>query len=110
VAGSIGYLLLKRIVSVEGNLDIKEYHGLSSKYKLLGLGFLLCGIAVAGFPITPTFIGEDLIFSHIHENQLLIAMLSSTIFIMNGLAVVRLYARLFLGPYRGSIGIIPTHS
>lgn len=110
VAGAIGFLLLKRIISLEGNLDIKEYHGLSSKYKLLGLGFLLCGIAVAGFPITPTFIGEDLIFSHIHENQLLIAMLSSTIFIVNGLAVVRLYARLFLGPYRGSIGIIPTHS
>ncbi len=31
--------------------------------------FFLCCLGATGFPITPTFIGEDLIFTHIHEDQ-----------------------------------------
>jgi NADH:ubiquinone oxidoreductase subunit 4 (subunit M) len=52
-----------------------------------------------GFPITPSFIGEDLIFSHIHENQYLLAIINSSGFIFGGIAIIRIYARLFLGPH-----------
>jgi NADH:ubiquinone oxidoreductase subunit 4 (subunit M) len=52
-----------------------------------------------GFPITPTFIGEDLIFSHIHENQVILACINALGFIIGGISLIRLYARLFLGPH-----------
>ncbi len=110
IAGGLGYGLLQRLMKLEGHLDIRVFHGLSKTRTSLSLGFLLCGMGIAGFPITPTFIGEDLIFSHIHEDQLLIAFLSSTIFVINGLAVIRLYARLFMGPYKNSLGNIPIMS
>ena len=67
------------------------------------LGFLLCALGVAGFPITPTFVGEDLIFSHIHEDQVALAVLSSVSMIVGGIAIIRLYARVFLGPHVRSV-------
>jgi NADH:ubiquinone oxidoreductase subunit 4 (subunit M) len=52
-----------------------------------------------GFPISPTFIGEDLIFSHIRSDQFFLAFFNSLAFIMGGIAIIRMYARLFLGPH-----------
>jgi formate hydrogenlyase subunit 3/multisubunit Na+/H+ antiporter MnhD subunit len=64
---------------------------------------LLACLGLSGFPITPTFIGEDLIFSHIHEDQALLALFISLSFIIDGLAIIRIYARVFLGPHVKSI-------
>jgi formate hydrogenlyase subunit 3/multisubunit Na+/H+ antiporter MnhD subunit len=61
--------------------------------------FLIAGLGLTGFPISPSFVGEDLIFSHIHENQWLLAVLVALSYIVDGLAVIRIYSRLFLGPY-----------
>ena len=56
-------------------------------------------LGLSGFPITATFIGEDLLFSHIHQNQLLLASLVSISIILDGITLVRMYSRIFLGPY-----------
>jgi NADH:ubiquinone oxidoreductase subunit 4 (subunit M) len=61
--------------------------------------FLIVSLGLAGFPITPTFIGEDLIFSHIHDHQFLLAFFNSMGYIMGGISIIRIYARLFLGPH-----------
>ena len=61
--------------------------------------FLLACLGLTGFPISPTFIGEDLIFSHIHENQWLLAACVALSFVLDGLATIRIYARVFLGPH-----------
>jgi len=56
-------------------------------------------MGLMGFPITPTFIGEDLVFSHIHEDQIVLAFLCSVGFVFEGIAIVRIYGRVFLGPH-----------
>jgi formate hydrogenlyase subunit 3/multisubunit Na+/H+ antiporter MnhD subunit len=61
--------------------------------------FLLGCLGIAGFPISPTFLGEDLIFTHIHAYQYGLAFLVALSFILNGLALIRIYARVFLGPH-----------
>ena len=60
-------------------------------------------LGVTGFPVTPTFIAEGLIFSHIHKNQLVLASVVSLSFILDGLAVISIYARIFLGPHVKSV-------
>jgi hypothetical protein len=40
-----------------------------------------------------------LIFSHIHENQVVLASFVALSFIIDGLAIMRIYARVFLGPH-----------
>ena len=94
-----GSMILHRIEKKEGVVSIRYFNGFTFKYKAMGFVFLLCGLMVSGFPISPTFIGEDLIFSHIQENQFILAGLISLSIIIDGIAMIRLYARLFLGPY-----------
>jgi formate hydrogenlyase subunit 3/multisubunit Na+/H+ antiporter MnhD subunit len=60
---------------------------------------MLASLGMAGFPITPTFIGEDLILGHVQEHQFGLTLLISLGLILDGLAVFRIYARLFLGPH-----------
>ena len=59
--------------------------------------FLLSCLGIAGFPITSAFLGEDLILTHIHTEQWILAALIAFTFIINGLAVIRIFARLFYG-------------
>jgi len=103
VAGALGFAALSRLKSIEGNIDLNQFHGHSAKHPKIAFAFLLCCLGLSGFPITPTFVGEDLIFSHIHENQIALAFFTSLSFILDGLAIIRIYARVFLGPHVKSV-------
>jgi NADH:ubiquinone oxidoreductase subunit 5 (subunit L)/multisubunit Na+/H+ antiporter MnhA subunit len=99
VSGIVGYLCLVRLKKHEGNIDLDQFHGHAYKHPRIAFVFLLSCLGLAGFPITPTFIGEDLIFTHIHEDQVLLAAFVSLSFILDGLSLIRIYARVFLGPH-----------
>jgi hypothetical protein len=106
LAGAIGYYLLLRIKSKE-DFDLNDFYGHSYEHKWLSFGFLVTCLALAGFPITTTFLGEDLLFTHIQEDQFLLAFLASIIFIVEGLALMRMYSRIFLGPHKKSYHPVP---
>jgi NADH:ubiquinone oxidoreductase subunit 2 (subunit N) len=98
IAGISGYLVLSALRKKEPYyFTLFRYYGHSYEYPRLAGLFLLCSLGLMGFPITTTFIGEDLIFSHIHKDQYLLAFLLSSCFVIEGIAVIRVYARLFLG-------------
>jgi NADH:ubiquinone oxidoreductase subunit 5 (subunit L)/multisubunit Na+/H+ antiporter MnhA subunit len=102
-AGVVGFLCLRRLKKLEGSIDLDRFHGHSFRHPKIALIFLLACLGVSGFPISPTFIGEDLIFSHIHEDQMVLAIFSSLSVIIDGIAIVRIYARVFLGPHSKSV-------
>lgn len=102
VAGIFGYFILLRLKKLEKKIDLGQFHGHSYKHPKLALAFLLACLGVAGFPITPTFIGEDVIFTHIHDHQVVLAFFTALSFILTGLAIIRIYARVFLGPHSKS--------
>jgi len=79
--------------------DIREYYGHIYEYPKLGIVFLFGCLGLMGFPITTTFIGEDLLFSHINEKQYMLATCVSIGFIIGGITLIRTYARIFLGPH-----------
>ncbi|RYZ76853.1 MAG: hypothetical protein EOP04_31590, partial [Proteobacteria bacterium] len=62
VAGFIGVLCLAKLRKYEKNISLNRFYGLSYEHPKLALLFLLVCLALMGFPITTTFIGEDLIF------------------------------------------------
>jgi NADH:ubiquinone oxidoreductase subunit 2 (subunit N) len=103
VSGIIGFGALRRLRLLEGSIDLDQFHGHSYKHPKIAMMFLLACLGATGFPITPTFIGEDLIFSHIHQDQLLLAFFVSLSFVVDGLAIIRIYARVFLGPHSKSV-------
>lgn len=98
ISGIVGYWVLNRLKSFEA-IDLEQFHGHSFEHPKLALVFLLSCLGLAGFPITPTFIGIDLVFSHIHENQFVLAYAAASSFILAGISLIRLYSRLFLGPH-----------
>lgn len=103
VAGILGFESLRWLRRHENNIDLDQFHGHSYKHPKFAFVFLIACLGVSGFPISPTFVGEDLIFSHIHEDQAGLAVIISLSFIIDGLAIIRTYARVFLGPHSQSV-------
>jgi NADH-quinone oxidoreductase subunit L len=99
VSGLIGYLCLRYLSDKKEPIALDGFYGNSYLYPKVGFIFLIASLGLSGFPITPTFIGEDLILGHIHENQFTLLALTSLSLILDGLAIFRIYARLFIGPH-----------
>lgn len=99
IAGIIGYMALLQLKKLEKRILINQYLGHAYDHPIFSIFFLIAALGVTGFPITSTFIGEDLLFSHIESHQYLLAFLISSCFVVSGIAGIRVYARLFLGPH-----------
>ncbi len=106
LSGGSGYYFLYRLRQ-RAVFDLNDFYGHSMEHKWLSFGFLLSCLALAGFPITTTFLGEDLLFTHIHEDQVLLAFFVSVNFIVEGIALMRMYARIFLGPNKKDYHPVP---
>jgi NADH-quinone oxidoreductase subunit L len=100
VFGLSGLIVISWMKSHVDQSGLFEYHGYIRRLPLQGFLFLLSVLGLMGFPISPTFIGEDLLYSHIHQDQYLLAFLAALAFVMEGIAAIRIYARLFLGKNR----------
>lgn len=100
IFGLLGYIALEYLKRKEKNFfHLNRYFGHVYEHPRLAAFFLICGLGVMAFPISTAFIGEDIIFSHIHANQFFLAFFNSMAYITGGIAIIRMYARLFLGPH-----------
>jgi NADH-quinone oxidoreductase subunit L len=97
--GIIGFLAILRLKKLERRVFLNQFYGHSWEHPKIAFVFLVACLGMAGFPISPTFIGEDLIYSHIESSQIFLALFVSLSFILDGLALIRIYARVFLGPH-----------
>lgn len=99
VSAIIGFWSLNYLKSKGEQINLDGFHGMSYERPRLSNLFLIACLGISGFPITPTFIGEDLILGHIHEKQIVLTVLTAINLVLDGLAIFRVYARIFLGPH-----------
>ena len=99
VSGIVGFIAIRHLIRKEKRITLARFQGHAFEYPKTAFVFLLACLGLAGFPITPTMIGEDLVFSSIREDQYFLALFLAISLIVDGLALVRIYARLFLGPH-----------
>jgi NADH-quinone oxidoreductase subunit L len=99
IAGSLGYLILYKIKKLEPDIDLNRFQGHVYEYPRLSAWFLVACLGLAGFPITSIFIGEDILFSHVEYDQVFLAFFLALGFVISGIALIRMYARIFLGPH-----------
>ncbi len=97
ISAVLGYVCLRMLLKREPATDLNSFYGHSYEYPVMAFVFLAACLGLAGFPITTTFLGEDLIYSHIHETQVMLVLFVSLSFILDGLSLIRIYSRLFLG-------------
>ena len=108
LSGSVGYYCLDRMRKLENTGYLSGYGGHIYEHPKLGMAFLFSGLALAGFPITPTFIGLDIAFSNIH-GELIFSKIQGTQFLLPvilagsllfmEISAIRMYSRIFLGPH-----------
>ena len=98
VSGIVALYILNRLKDREPKyFNLKTYYGHVYEYPRWAFFLLMAVLGLMGFPITPSFLGEDLIFSHIHEDQYLLAFFFASSYIISGISLIRIYARIFLG-------------
>jgi NADH:ubiquinone oxidoreductase subunit 2 (subunit N) len=61
------------------------------------LMLFLSFLGLVGFPITPAFLGEDLLLSHASSQHPWFAAPITVSFVINGIAIARVYLRLCMG-------------
>lgn len=95
----LGWFALQKVQSKENSVNLNSFHGHVYEHPRYALAFLVSALTMIGFPISPSFLGYDLLFTEIEANQTLLLILSSVTFIVLELAVLRIYARVFLGQH-----------
>ena len=98
VSGILGFWCLRQLEAKGESVSLDRHHGHSYYHPRLTFLFMLATLSLSGFPITPTFIGEDLLLGKIDEEQIVLLGFTALSLILDGLVVFRIYARLFLGP------------
>ncbi len=100
VAAFVGLFCLIKIRSIDNDISLNYFHGYAHERKGLAALFLLSCLALLGFPFTPTFIGIDLLFTYIHTHETILIISIALGFILIEIAVLRIYARIFLGQHK----------
>jgi NADH:ubiquinone oxidoreductase subunit 4 (subunit M) len=93
----IGYTCLHKIKELDQDIDLNKFHGYVYERPTVALVFLFSCLGLVAFPITPAFIGFDILLTHIHHDQFFLIILAALSFIFIELSVLRIYARIFLG-------------
>ena len=99
ISGVLGYACLNELKSHEHKITLDQFQGHSYEHPKLAFIFLLACLGLMAFPMTPTFIGVELIFTHIHEDQASLVFFAALSYVISGLSLIRIYARIFLGPH-----------
>ena len=94
-----GWWCLSKVKEAENNNSLNTFHGHIYEHPKFSFFFLICSLTMIGFPISPSFIGFDILFSDIQLNHYFVLIISALTFIFLELAVLRIYARVFLGPH-----------
>ncbi|WP_310380183.1 proton-conducting transporter membrane subunit [Flavobacterium sp.] len=98
IAACGGFYSLYKLKAIEKNIDLNDFYGYNHDHPKYGFWFLISCLAFVGLPFTPTFIGVDLMFSHIDKNEYVLITITAISFLFIEISVLRIYARLFLGP------------
>lgn len=103
IFGLSGLLIITWLKRETGQSGLFEYQGYVKHYPVLSFLFLISALGLMGFPISPTFLGEDLLYSHIGDDQFLLALFAAIAFVMEGIVTMRIFARLFMGSKKPTI-------
>jgi NADH-quinone oxidoreductase subunit L len=100
VSTIVGFICLTKIKAIDNDITLDRFHGYSYERPGIAAVFLLACLGLVAFPITPAFIGFDVLLTHIREDQIAMISATSLCFIFIELSVLRIYARIFLGQHK----------
>ncbi len=93
----LGYYVLLKIRKVDNDISLNRFHGYVYEQPKLGFLFLLSCLGFVALPLTPAFVGIDILFSQIFKHEMGIIICTSCSFLVMEISVLRIYARIFMG-------------
>lgn len=100
LAGLTGAWALKQTQMIDGEIGLHRFHGYAQEKAGVSFVFLLSCLALLGLPFTSTFVGIDVLFTHIRSNQYWLISLVTLAFILVEITALRIYARVYLGQHK----------
>lgn len=99
----IGHVCLWYLqVKCGGSLALRDYSGSIYPFKKLGHVFFIVCLLFMAFPISPSFLAQDILLSFIpagHAGQIVLFCVA---YLIMGVSVMRLYTKVFFGPHKTS--------
>lgn len=100
VSAIVGFICLKRTERIDGDISLNRFHGYSYEQPVTNFVFLIACLGLIGLPFTPTFIGIDVLFSHIHKHENVFIIFTALSFVFIELSILRIYARVYMGQHK----------
>lgn len=95
--GALGVIAISRLQKQTNKTSLDTYHGNGKEHPKLSLLFLVSCLGLIGFPISPLYIGIDLLLTYIEKHQYLIMGFVALSLIFIEISLLRIYTRLFCG-------------
>jgi len=95
--GILGFVAISRLQNQTNKTTLDTYHGNGKDHPKLSLLFLVSCLGLIGFPISPLYIGIDLLLTYIEKNQYIIIGFVAFSLIFIEISLLRIYTRLFCG-------------
>lgn len=102
VAFIVGHVCL-RYLETEGEPSaLRDYHGSIYRFAKLGNFFFIVVLLFMAFPISPSFLAQDILVSSIPEAHAFQIVLFCLSYLLVGVSSVRLYTKVFFGPHKAN--------
>lgn len=95
----LGHLCFYQLEKQKEQEGLSYFHGHMYEHSKLGNFFFLICLAFMAFPITPSFLGQEILLGHLHIEHILQIFLFVFGYVLSGVAILRIYAKIFFGPH-----------
>jgi len=102
VAFLVGHICL-RYLSARGETNVlRDYQGSIYVFTKLGSFFFIVSLFFMAFPISPSFLAQDILLNMIPVDHAFQIVLFGLSYLLVGVSTVRLYTKVFFGPHKTS--------
>lgn len=102
VAFVAGYICLLYLERRGESGTLRDYRGSIYTFPKLGTLFLVVSLLFMAFPISPSFLAQDILISFIPESHAFLMVLFGISYLLSGVSIIRLYTKVFFGPHKTS--------
>ena len=99
LAAYLSGVLCLKLLDRTSRLNLMDYHGYMYEHPILGNVFFITCLAMMVFPITPSFIGEEILLRSIPVDHGALVAIFALGYVLSGICVMRLFAKVFFGPH-----------
>lgn len=102
VAFIVGHICLSYLVAKGEVGTLRDYQGSIYAFPKLGNLFFVVALLFMVFPISPSFLAQDVLVSFIPLDHAFQVILFCFAYLLIGVATIRLYTKVFFGPHKTS--------